>query len=148
MKIALGADHAGFEAKKMVVEVLTEDGHKVLDFGTHSDQSTDYPDFAARVSKAVSGARCDRGILVCGTGIGMAIAANKILGIRAAAPWSVKTAKLASQHNWANVLCLSARVTKSEISKKIIRAWLSTPWDKGGRHERRVKKIQKLETKC
>lgn len=148
MKIALGADHAGFAYKQAVLEQLTRSGHIVMDFGTNSDDSTDYPDYAALVARAVSSGKCDRGILVCGTGIGMAIAANKISGIRAAVPWSVKTAKLASEHNWSNVLCLSGRFLSIEVLKRMVRVWLATPWATSSRHKRRIKKILKLETKC
>lgn len=127
--------------------MLTNQGYRVIDMGTTSETSTDYPDYAVKIARAVASGRCDRGILVCGSGIGMAIAANKVPGIRAAVVWSVGTAKLASQHNWSNVLCLSARFTKFDAVKRIIRAWLTTPWEKGGRHERRIKKIHKYEAK-
>lgn len=147
IKIALGADHAGFPVKKELVDQLTTDGYKVVDFGTHSEDPCDYPDFAVRVAKAVASGRCDRGVLVCGSGLGMAIAANKVKGIRAAAVWSITTAKLAAQHNWCNVLCIPGRFVPLVTAKKILRAWLNTPFDKGGRHERRVKKILKIESK-
>jgi ribose 5-phosphate isomerase B len=147
MKIALGADHAGFGAKKELVSQLTADGYKVIDFGTHSEESCDYPEFAYRVAKAVASGRCDRGILACGSGLGMEIAANKVAGVRAATPWSISTAKLASQHNWVNVLCVPSRFLSTVNIKKMTRAWLNTPYEKGGRHERRVKKILKIESK-
>ncbi len=144
MKIALGSDHAGYERKKEIVGLLTEMGHKVADMGTHSEESVDYPDFAARVAKAVSKHQADRGILICGSGIGMSIAANKVPGIRAAVCWSPKVAKLASEHNQANVLCLPARLLSMMVSTKIVKAWISTPFG-GGRHQRRIQKISKLE---
>ena len=147
MKIALGGDHAGFAVKKELLNQLAADGFKVIDFGTHSEESVDYPDFAARVGKAVSSGRCDRGILACGSGLGMCIAANKINGIRAATPWTIKTAKLSAQHNWANVICVPSRFLSFPTIKKIVYAWLETPFEKAGRHERRVEKILKLEPK-
>jgi ribose 5-phosphate isomerase B len=147
MKIAIGFDHAGFALKKELMDQLIEDGHKLVDLGTYSDAATDYPDYAFKVSRAVAAGRCDRGILICGSGIGMAIAANKVKGIRAATPWSVKTAKLVAQHNWCNVLCLSARLMSSRAILKMVRAWISTPFDRGGRHERRISKISKIEAK-
>lgn len=147
MKIALGADHAGYQLKGALQQVLEKEGHQIVDFGTSSGDSVDYPDYAVKVAQTVASGQCDRGILACGTGIGMAIAANKVAGIRAAAPWSVETAKLASEHNWSNVLCLSGRFSSVEESAKIVKTWLSTPWDKTGRHERRIKKISELETK-
>ena len=147
IKIALGSDHAGYSVKKELFNKLVEDGFKVIDLGNHSEESADYPDFAARVAKAVASGRCDRGILACGSGLGMAIAANKVKGIRAATPWSIKTAKLASQHNWVNVLCVPARFLSIQSINKIVHAWLATPYEKGGRHERRIEKISKIESK-
>lgn len=146
-KIAVGSDHAGFSVKTGLVKQLTAQGYNVVDFGTHTEDSADYPDFAARVAKSVSAGQCDRGVLVCGSGIGMAIAANKVPKIRAAAAWSVTTAKLAAQHNWANVLCVPGRFVSMATAKKMVRAWLNQPFEKGGRHERRIKKILKIESK-
>lgn len=145
-KIALGADHAGYGFKSQLMQDLTSQGHLVVDCGAHSEEASDYPDYAFRVAKAVASGRCDRGILVCGSGIGMAIAANKVPGIRAASPWSIKTAKLSAQHNWANVLSLPARFAKEATLRKMVEAWLKTPFEKG-RHERRVKKILEIEAK-
>lgn len=147
MKIALGFDHAGFSVKKELMNQLVADGHKVVDFGTFSDSPSDYPDYALKVAKAVAAKRCDRGILACGSGIGMCIAANKIKGIRAAAPWSVKTAKLVAQHNWCNVLCVSGRLIPTATVLRMVRAWLATPFEKGGRHERRIGKVLKIESR-
>lgn len=147
MKIALGADHAGFTVKNELVNLLSRRGCEVVDFGTHSEDSADYPDFAERVGRAVASGRCDRGILACGTGMGMAIAANKVKGVRATAPWSVATAKLASEHNWCNVLCVSARFATLANIKKMVNVWLNTPYDTSARHKRRIKKILKIESK-
>ena len=146
MKIAIGSDHGGFERKRELVSLLTKMGLKVVDMGCHSEDSCDYPDFAKRVAQAVSAGQADKGVLVCGTGIGMSIAANKVPGIRAAVCWSPKTAALASEHNQANVLCLSGRFLSAPAARSIVRTWLKTPFG-GGRHLRRVKKIGKLE-KC
>lgn len=144
MKIAVGADHGGFERKESIVRTLRKLGHTVADMGCAFDESCDYPDYAAKVGEAVSRGRAERGVLVCGTGIGMSIAANKFPRVRAAVVWNVKTATLASEHNKANVLCLSGRFIKSALIPKMLRAWLTTPFG-GSRHERRVKKISKLE---
>lgn len=147
LKIALGADHAGFLVKEELFKYLSAKGYGVVDLGTHSEESTDYPDYALLVAKAVASGRCDRGILACGSGLGMCIAANKVKGIRAVTPWSVPVAKLAAEHNWANVVCVPSRFVSISSIKKIVGAWLATPFDKSGRHERRVKKIRKMETK-
>lgn len=147
MKIALGADHAGVKVKQALVEVLTKHGCDVVDFGTHTEESVDYPDYAVLVGKAVSSGRADRGVLACGTGLGMAMAANKVKGIRAGSVWSVPVAKLAAEHNWCNVLCVPARFLSLKVIKKIVEAWLKTPFNRDGRHERRVKKILKIESK-
>ena len=145
MKIAVGADHAGFERKGSVIRTLRKLGHTVDDLGTNSMESCDYPDYAEKVGEAVSQGRADRGVLLCGTGIGMSIAANKFPKVRAAVAWNVKTAALASEHNKANVLCLSGRLIRPVLIPKMLRTWLATPFG-ANRHERRVKKISKLET--
>lgn len=147
LKIALGADHAGFEVKTELMKQLTAEGFKVVDMGTHTADSTDYPDYALRVAKAVASGRADRGILACGSGLGMCIAANKVKGVRATPVWSIKIAKLAAQHNWSNVLCLPARFASLSHLKKMVESWLKTPYDKSVRHERRIKKILKIESK-
>jgi ribose 5-phosphate isomerase B len=147
LRIALGADHAGFATKAELFRELTDQGYKVIDFGTHSEESCDYPDFAVRVGKAVASGRCDRGILACGSGIGMAITANKVKGVRAATPWSVKVARLSAQHNSCNVLCVAGRFSTLPSIKRIVRAWLATPFE-GGRHQRRIEKIRKIEAKA
>lgn len=144
MKIALGSDHAGYERKKELIQLLTDMGHKVADIGTHSEDSVDYPDYARRVARTVALHQADKGILICGTGIGMCISANKVPGIRAAVCWNAKVAALAAEHNQANVLCLSARFVSSKAAAQIVKAWLKTPFA-GGRHLRRVQKISKIE---
>jgi ribose 5-phosphate isomerase B len=149
MKLAIGADHAGFEYKWQLVNWLrTSAGgsHQILDVGTGSEESTDYPDYAREVAKAVASKRVAKGILLCGTGIGMAMAANKIDGIRAAVVWDSKVAGLSVEHNEANVICVPARCISLPKAKQIIKAFLTTRFS-GGRHARRVKKIMALE-KC
>ena len=144
MRIAIGADHAGFELKEVVKQALDELRTPYKDFGTESDDSVDYPDYAARVAAAVAGGEFDRGILVCGTGIGMAMAANKVDGVRAAPVMDLESAKLSREHNNANVLALGARVTPPERALDIVRTFLKTAFE-GGRHERRINKIAALE---
>ena len=139
-KIAIGADHAGFELKEKMREWLTRSGFESKDFGTYSSESSDYPDFAHPVSTAVEKKECDLGILICGSGNGVAITANKHQGIRAAICWNEELASLARQHNDANVLCLPARYISSDLAMKIADKFLSSSFE-GGRHERRVKKI-------
>ncbi len=144
MKIALGSDHAGYALKEMVKRYLTEKAIVVEDIGTDSAESVDYPDYAEKVAIAVQDGRADRGVLVCATGIGVSIAANKISGIRAAAPWNPETAHLCRAHNDANVLCLAGRYTEPSLALKLLQIWLETPFA-GGRHQRRVDKITELE---
>ena len=142
--VAVGADHAGFLLKQNLKSWLAAQGHTVLDVGTHSPDSVDYPDFAAAVSRAVSVGDATRGVLVCGTGIGMAIAANKVPGIRAGVCGDVETARLSRQHNDLNVLALAGRATPLDRAIAIVSAWLDTPFE-GGRHERRLAKVSDLE---
>jgi RpiB/LacA/LacB family sugar-phosphate isomerase len=144
MKVSIGADHAGAEAKDALAAALKERGHEVVDRGTHGGASVDYPDFAAQVARDVSGGAAERGILVCGTGIGMAMAANKVAGIRAAVCHDEFTARMARRHNDANVLCLGARVLPSSRIAELSLQFLDEPFD-GGRHARRVEKIAALE---
>ncbi len=141
--IAVASDHAGFEYKERVKKLLDELNLPYNDFGTASEESTDYPEWAHRASTAVSEGECKRGILVCGTGIGMSIVANKHRGIRAAVCESVTAARLARQHNDANVLTIGARITGWESAADIIRTFLSTPFE-GERHQRRVEKIHSI----
>src|SRR5436190_24276682 len=144
MKIAIGADHAGFEEKEKVKAMLDRIGVEYKDMGTDSDASVDYPDFARKVGEAVADGEYDKGILVCGSGTGMAIAANKVPGIRAAVAWNEEIARLSRQHNDANVLSLAARYIPDEEQEKIVKAWLETDFE-GGRHERRIEKITQIE---
>jgi RpiB/LacA/LacB family sugar-phosphate isomerase len=144
MKIALASDHAGYTEKERLKPLLMELGLEVEDLGTVSEDSVDYPDYAQRVAERVAGGGAERGVLVCGSGTGMAIAANKVPGVRAAVAWSEETARLARQHNDANVLALGARTTPAEEIPKIVRAWFGTAFD-GGRHADRVEKIKRLE---
>lgn len=141
MKIAIGSDHGGFEKKREIIELLGKLGHGVADVGCHSLESCDYPDYAKKVAQAVAKGQAERGILVCGTGIGVSIAANKVPGVRAALCWNAKVAALASEHNNANVLCVSGRFLSSTVVKAIVKAWLNTPFA-GGRHQKRLDKIQ------
>lgn len=144
MKLIVGSDHGGFKAKEFLLRALRADGHIVVDVGSFDGDSTDYPDYAVRVGRAVAGGKADRGFLLCGTGIGMCIAVNKIKGVRGAVVWSKETAALAAEHNGANVLCLGARVlSKAQISA-FARVWLKSTFE-GGRHLRRLKKIAVLE---
>lgn len=143
-RIALGADHAGYQVKERVKELLQKDGFEVIDFGTHSNESMDYPDSASRVAESVSQAESDRGILVCGTGLGMAIAANKFRGIRAATCNDTYTARMAAEHTDANVLCVGARVVDADHALAIVKEWMRTKFA-GGRHQRRLDKISEIE---
>jgi len=144
MRVALGADHAGFALKQDIKRALGDLGVTIEDLGTHSTESVDYPDFAAGVAHGVAAGRFDRGILVCGTGIGMAIAANKVSGVRAASVSDLEEARLCREHNDANVLTLGARITPSDRAIAIVRTFLDTRFS-GGRHQRRVDKIAALE---
>lgn len=147
MKIAIGSDHAGFELKEKLRRRLAELGHEVVDFGTDSPQSTDYPDYAAAVACAVSKGKAERGILVCSTGVGMSIAANKCPGIRAALGVNMDEVTLSRAHNDANILTLGAKYTDPETAAGLIDVFLRTPFD-GGRHARRLGKIAALEQKA
>lgn len=138
LKLAIGADHAGFEYKEILKEFLGE--HEVTDFGTHSLDSVDYPDFAHPVASAVEKGEADFGVLVCGSGQGVAITANKHQGIRAAVTWLTDIAKLSRQHNNANVICIPARFVSPELAKEMVTTFLETPFE-GGRHANRVDKI-------
>ncbi|MFN2514014.1 MAG: ribose 5-phosphate isomerase B [Pyrinomonadaceae bacterium] len=137
MRIALASDHAGFAEKERLKPLLS-------DLGIEFEESVDYPDYAARVAQAVADGRVQQGLLVCGSGTGMAITANKMPGVRAAVAWSDETARLARQHNDANVLAIGARTTPPGDIPKIVRAWFSTDFE-GGRHTARVQKITNIE---
>jgi ribose 5-phosphate isomerase B len=144
MRIAIGTDHRGFEIHAKVVELVKRLGHEVVDAGTFSPDAVDYPDIAAAVAWQVSRAEVDRGILVCGTGLGMCIAANKVPGVRAAPCHDDITAEMSRRHNDSNVLCLSADLLGERLIDRMIELWLVTPFE-GGRHARRVDKITALE---
>ena len=144
LRIALGADHAGVVLKDNLARLLDERGVTYKDFGTHGPESVDYPDFAADVAHAVASGDYDRGLLVCGSGIGMAIAANKVPGIRAAVVTEAESARLSRSHNDANVLALGARLTPPEVASDIVTAFLDTPFE-GGRHQRRIDKLTQLD---
>ena len=144
MKIALASDHAGFEEKERLKPLLTEIGIEFEDLGTCSKESVDYPDYARMVAEQVADGKVAQGLLVCGSGIGMAISANKVNGVRAALAWSEETARLARQHNDANVLTIGARTTTPGDIPKIIKAWFEADFE-GGRHQMRVEKINAIE---
>jgi ribose 5-phosphate isomerase B len=144
MRIALGADHAGFVLKQHLCRSLREKGHEVVDAGTDSTDSCDYPDYAAAVARDVAEGRADRGVLVCSTGVGMSIAANKVPGIRAALGTNVEEVYLVRSHNDANVLTLGARYLDAPDADALVETFLSTEFD-GGRHARRLAKIAALE---
>ncbi len=144
MKIAVGSDHAGMMLSVDLAKSLTEAGHQVEDLGTYSEASVDYPDFAKKVADSVASGKTELGILVCGTGIGMSITANKVHGVRAAVCRTEFEAKMARAHNDANILCLGQRVTGPGLAKEIVRAFISGSFE-GGRHANRVAKITALE---
>lgn len=144
MKIAIASDHAGYDEKERLKPLLDELGIQYEDLGTVSEASVDYPDYARKVAEEVAQGHVDQGLLVCGSGTGMAIAANKVPGVRAAVAWNEEIASLAREHNDANVLSLGARVTPPEEFPKIVRAWFAAKFD-AGRHQRRVDKISEIE---
>ncbi|HXG83150.1 MAG TPA: ribose 5-phosphate isomerase B [Pyrinomonadaceae bacterium] len=144
MKIAIGSDHAGFEDKERVKKQLDELGYEYEDVGTNSTESTDYPIYAAKVAERVASGAVEQGLLICGSGNGMQIAANKIHGVRAALAWNEETARLARQHNDANVLSVPARMISPEEVEKVIKSYLEAKFE-GGRHQRRVEEISELE---
>jgi len=144
MKISLGADHAGFELKEKIKKLLLQQGLEVSDQGTLSSEAVDYPDYARKVGEQVANHSADLGILVCGSGVGMAIAANKVPGVRAANVSSEYEAQLSREHNDANVLTLGARLISDQNAFLIVQKWLETPFV-GGRHQRRVEKISQIE---
>src|SRR5437879_7214418 len=142
--VPLGADDAGFPLKEDPKAGLISRGHDVVDLGTHSAESVDYPDFAVGVGSAITAGKADRGVLVCGTGIGMAMAANKVPGVRAAACSDAYTARMSREHNDANILALGARITSREAAIEIVEIWLGAEFA-GGRHARRIEKIVALD---
>jgi ribose 5-phosphate isomerase B len=144
MKVAIASDHRGYHLKERVIALLRDRGHEVIDEGPASDASVDYPDFAALVAKKVGSGDVDRGILICGTGIGMAITANKFPGVRAAACADEVTAELSRRHNDLNVLCLSGDLLSANSTERVVIKWIETEFE-GGRHQRRVEKIRQFE---
>jgi ribose 5-phosphate isomerase B len=144
MKIAIASDHAGYAEKERLKPLLNELGIQFEDLGTVSEESVDYPDYARKVAEEVASGHVAQGLLVCGSGTGMAIAANKVPGVRAAVAWNEEVARLAREHNDANVLSLGARTTPAEELPKIVRAWFAAKFD-DGRHSRRVNKIREIE---
>jgi len=144
MRIALASDHAGYAEKERLKDVLTELGVEFEDLGTGSEASVDYPDYARKVAEQVAQGQVEQGLLVCGSGTGMAITANKVPGVRAAVAWSEEIARLARQHNNANVLAIGARTTPPDEIPNIVRAWFATDFE-GGRHADRVAKISEVE---
>lgn len=146
MKIAIGADHAGFLVKEKIKQALYQQGHEINDFGTDNVTSCDYPDFAFLVAQAVAKGDAERGILVCGSGIGMSISANKVNGVRAGVGTDEQSVKLGRLHNNCNVLCLGARTTPEDMLHRIVSLWLETAFE-GGRHQRRLDKISEIEQK-
>ena len=146
MKIAIGCDHVGYELKKRVIDHLTEKGHEVVDFGTDSTERTDYPIYGERAANAVASGECDRGIVICGTGIGISISANKVKGIRCVVCSEPYSALLSRQHNDTNMLAFGSRVVGGDLALMIVDAWLSGEYE-GGRHARRVQMISEIENK-
>ena len=142
MKIALGSDHAGFHCKAMLVRYLLDLGHEVVDFGTDSEKSVDYPDYIRPAAEAVARGECERGIVMGGSGNGEAIVANRVKGVRCALCWNTEAAQLARSHNNANMISLGARLVSEDDVRQIVNMWLTTPFD-GGRHEKRINKIDK-----
>lgn len=145
MKIAIGSDHRGYRLKEAIKEYLKEKGIEVRDEGTNSEKSVDYPDFAKRVCLSIKNGIADRGILICATGIGMSISANKFRGIRAGLVLDEFMAEMASNHNDANVICLSAIYTTPERGRAIVEKWLNTSFSDEERHRRRIEKVEKIE---
>ena len=144
MKISLGSDHAGFEYKQAIAEMLRTQGHEVMDCGTHSADSTDYPLWCIPAAEKVANGEADKGIVFGGSGNGEAIAANKVKGVRCAIAWSDETARLGSEHNNANVLSIGERMVSLETAKRLVDIWLSTPFE-GGRHLKRIEELARYE---
>ncbi|MBI2530233.1 MAG: ribose 5-phosphate isomerase B [Candidatus Diapherotrites archaeon] len=145
MKLAIASDHGGFELKNYIMESLVKEKYDIEDFGCDSAESCDYPDYALKVADAVACGNAEFGILVCGTGIGMSMAANKVRGIRAAVASSAEQAKLAREHNNANVLCIGGRILQKEQAEQIVKTFLTTYFTNEERHLRRVNKIMEIE---
>ncbi len=146
LRLAIGSDHAGFKLKSAVLTYLRSQQFEVYDFGCFSEAAVDYPDVAVQVARAIAAQQFSAGILICGTGIGMSIVANKIKGIRAALCTTLVMAELSRRHNDANILCLGGRILSDEIAIELVKIWLRTPFD-GGRHQNRITKIHELTDK-
>ena len=146
MKVAIAADHGGYSLKEEIRELLNELGHEAYDFGTNSMESVDYPDYALPVAEGVADGHFDRGILICGTGLGMSIAANKVPGVRAVVVHDTFSAKATRQHNNSNVLAIGGRVIGAGLAQEIVTVWLQTEFE-GGRHSNRINKISEIENK-
>lgn len=144
MKIYAGSDHAGFELKQALVAEARRLGHEVVDLGTDSTDRVDYPDFGAKVGRAVAGDPSSRGLLVCGSGIGIAMAANKVPGVRAAVVWDEESSRLSRLHNDANVVAIGARLVSPERAREMLKVWLETAFE-GGRHQPRIEKMAELD---
>ncbi|MCX7793866.1 MAG: ribose 5-phosphate isomerase B [Thermodesulfovibrionales bacterium] len=144
MRVAIGSDHAGFQLKEELKRLLNEMGHECIDFGPSTNESVDYPDFGEKVSLAVSTKAVDRGVLICGTGIGMSIVANKFPEIRASLCNDLYTARMARLHNDANVLVIGGRIVGIDLAKEILKTWFTTEFE-GGRHLKRLEKIKSIE---
>jgi ribose 5-phosphate isomerase B len=144
MTIAIGCDHAGLDLKKEIILLLNDLDIHCIDYGTDSTESVDYPDFGEKVSEAVSSGKINKGILICGTGIGMSIVANKFPGVRASLCNELFTAKMSRLHNDANILVMGGRIVVKDLAKEIVRTWVSTPFE-GERHSKRLNKISKIE---
>lgn len=146
MKIAIGNDHSAVELKNIIADYVQELGHEVINLGTDSAESCDYPIYGEKVGRAVTEGEADMGIAICGTGLGISLAANKVKGVRACVCSEPYTARMSRLHNNANVLCFGARVVGSELAKMIVEVWLGTEFE-GGRHQRRVDQIMEIETR-
>ena len=145
MKIAIACDHGAYEYKEMIKAMLEQEGHEVLDFGTDSTASVDYPDHALPCAQAVAKGEAERGIVLCGTGIGVSITDNKVKGIRCALCSDPLSARLTREHNDSNMLAMGQRIIGSELAKEIVHVWLSTPFSEGERHQKRIAKITAIE---
>lgn len=147
MRIAIGCDHGAFALKNKVIEHLEKQGHEVRDFGTYSTESCDYPDFAAAAARAVASGECQRGIVLCTTGIGVSITANKVRGIRCALLSDVMSARLTREHNDTNMMAIGAGVTGEMLALEIVDTWLNTAFSHAERHQRRIDKVMALESR-
>lgn len=147
MRIGIGNDHSALEIKKEIMEFLQEKGHEILDYGTNSRESCDYPEYGEIVGRAVVKGEVDQGILICGTGLGISLAANKVKGVRAAVCSEPYTARMARMHNNCNILALGARVVGADLAKMIVDVWLNTEFEEGGRHQKRVDMIAQVENR-